>query len=288
MTASLLLFNCTLPAQEKRALVIGIGEYRDSSWGDICGDEDLYYVEEMLDQYGFTHRVVLENSQATKSAISNGFADLERQCAEGDVIYIHFSGHGQQMTDVDGDEDDGWDESWVPYDGYYQYCPEDRGQNHMSDDEINSWLHRIRRKIGDSGKIMVVVDACHSGGSSRSMAEVYAKDAVRGASTRFIIPGIQKKYSSSLRKEEWIILTACKSFQNNYEVREPRVGKLTYCLYLLRSRLTRFSNEELLEAISRNMSELPEMISPLPQSPTLADGGVDYAIRDIFTKVHKK
>ena len=36
----------------------------------------------------------------------------------GDIVYLHFSCHGQPVEDLDGDEKDGWDESIVPYDAW--------------------------------------------------------------------------------------------------------------------------------------------------------------------------
>jgi hypothetical protein len=31
----------------------------------------------------------------------------------GDIIYLHFSCHGQPFEDMNGDEADGWDESYL-------------------------------------------------------------------------------------------------------------------------------------------------------------------------------
>ena len=36
----------------------------------------------------------------------------------------------------------------------------------FTDDEINFYLNAIRKKIGDKGKILVAIDACHSGGTT--------------------------------------------------------------------------------------------------------------------------
>ena len=41
------------------------------------------------------------------------------------------------------------------------------GEKHLIDDEINVLLTDIRKKIGEEGAMLVVVDACHSGDSSR-------------------------------------------------------------------------------------------------------------------------
>lgn len=278
----LLFISCTLFSQEKRALVIGIGEYLDPEWSHICGDKDIPYVETILDAYGFDDRVILKNDEATKGAIVNAFRDLSARSSAGDVVYIHFSGHGQQMTDVDGDEEDGWDESWVPYDAYRQNCSADDGSRHLSDDEVNSFLLEIRDKVKKNGKIVVVVDACHSGDSARDTEQVLNGEEwpSRGVSNKFIVKGKTKSRKSSA-KEDWLTISACESYQRNFEVRKPRVGKLTYCLYQLRKELSTMSNSAIIDAVS-DIMEAPDMVSPIPQNPILTGDLDRYEFKDIF------
>ncbi len=103
----------------RHALVVGIGDYSGGSgWSKINGDRDAGLVVQMLERNGFLEEdiEVLLNARATKSNIRDAFAALCRQVGSGDIVYVHFSGHGQQVTDVNGDEEDGLDESFVPYD----------------------------------------------------------------------------------------------------------------------------------------------------------------------------
>lgn len=216
-----------LSAQTKRALVIGIGEQEDKSWAKINGDKDVPFVQQMLQNAGYKDVRTLVNKQATKAGIVTQFKELTARCKAGDLVYIHFSGHGQQVTDVNGDEEDGWDEAWIPYDAYLKYGKMDRGEKHLIDDEISVLLTAIKHKIGDSGKILVVVDACHSGDSSRG---VDIGETVRGVKDEFVIPG---SHHGKVRKakERWLTLSACKDYQLNQEMKTPKVGKLTYALY---------------------------------------------------------
>ena len=96
-------------AGTRRALVIGIGEYEDPAWGQVHGDRDAGAVAGMLRENGFRDLSVLVGREATKAAIVAQFELLAGRCETGDTVYVHFSGHGQLMTDVDGDESDGWD-----------------------------------------------------------------------------------------------------------------------------------------------------------------------------------
>lgn len=256
-------------SQSKRALAIGLGKQEDTNWGKINGDKDVPYVQKMLKKAGYKEIRTLLNEQATKARIVAAFKSLTSRCKVGDMVYIHFSGHGQQVTDVNGDEADGWDEAWIPYDAYLKYGRKDKGEKHLVDDEINVLLTNIKKKIGESGKLLVVVDACHSGDSSRGddIGEV-----VRGVKDEFVIPG---KHTGKTKKaaELWLTLSACKDFQLNQELKSPQVGKLTYALYML-------SKEGLLtiEAIDRFMKRYR---SKLPQAPVLT-GVKDYDISDVL------
>ena len=226
-TLFILSVHCV--AQTKRALVIGIGEQEDKSWSKINGDKDVPYVQQILMTAGYKNVTTLINKQATKTGIVAAFKKLTTKCSSGDIVYIHFSGHGQQVTDVNGDEKDGWDEAWIPYDAYLCYNEKkDKGEKHLIDDELNTLLTAIRKRIGSEGKMLVVVDACHSGDSSRGQDD----EIVRGVKEEFVIP-IGKKKTAEKLPEQWITLSACKDYQLNQEMKNPQVGKLTYTLYTL-------------------------------------------------------
>ena len=232
ISALLVFSSVQLSAQTKRALVIGIGEQVDKSWAKINGDKDVPLVKQMLQKVGYTDIRILVNKQATKAGIVTAFKKLTSQCAVGDIVYIHFSGHGQQVTDVNGDEgkEDGWDEAWIPYDAYLKYdAKRYKGEKHLIDDELNTLLTAIRNKIGDSGKLLVVVDACHSGDSSRGND---IDETVRGVKDEFVIP-VKRRGTAQKSLERWLTLSACKDYQLNQEMKNPKVGKLTYALYTL-------------------------------------------------------
>lgn len=232
---TLLFLSVSMVAQTKRALVIGIGEQVDKSWAKINGDKDVPLVQQMLHKVGYTDIRTLVNKQATKAGIVSAFKMLTAQCAVGDIVYIHFSGHGQQVTDVNGDEGkkDGWDEAWVPYDAYLRYDEKRyKGEKHLIDDELNTLLTAIRNKIGDSGKLLVVVDACHSGDSSRGDD---IDETVRGVKDEFVIP-VKQRGTAQKAPERWLTLSACKDYQLNQEMKKPKAGKLTYALYTLSER----------------------------------------------------
>lgn len=219
--------------QTRHGLVIGLGQYKDKTWGTVHGDRDVPLVKSILASCGYKDIASLVNREATKAGILKAFEHLSNRCKKGDIVFIHFSGHGQQITDVNGDEEDGFDEAWIPYDAKYAYSESYKGENHLIDDEIATLLNAIKGKIGKTGKILLVVDACHSGDSDRGLDN--EEEYVRGAADDFVIPLKRKPQRTEKAKENWLTLTACKNVQNNCEVKTVDgefYGILSYALYL--------------------------------------------------------
>ena len=225
-------------AQGRHALVVGIGNYPENSgWSRISGDKDAGLVKSMLAHNGFPEQdiIVLKDADATKAAIREAFAELVVLLRKGDVVYVHFSGHGQQVTDIDGDEDDGLDEAFVPYDAAKSYeRGAYEGENHIVDDELNKWLAILQKAVGNSGLVFVSMDSCHSGDVTRG-EDVTEDLRMRGTGDVFEIPLPENRPSAKARHEEnggWVCLSACKSYQNNYEFRSEDgfCGRLTWAL----------------------------------------------------------
>jgi len=231
-----------------RALIFGLGKQEDPSWSKINGDKDVELVAQMLNGAGFTDIRIVKNEQATKKGMEMAFLGLIKRCQKGDIVYIHYSGHGQLMSDIDGDEAMRWtgmhalwDESWVPYDAYMTHCDKDNGDKHFCDDEVAKYLTLIRKAVGSSGNIYVVIDACHSGDATRGDDD----EIVRGVDTKFVIPREIETPAAKHIEEQWLTISACKPFQLCFERKNPTAGKLTYGLYLLGSRVFEMSNEAL-------------------------------------------
>ena len=208
------LGNGVATSHSKRALVIGIGQQEDKNWGTINGEKDVAYVQKMLKNAVYKDVRTLINKQDTKKRIVAAFKSLTSICKLGDVAYVHFLGHGQQVTDVNGDEwSNSLDEAWIPYDAYLTYGEKDKGEKHLIDDEVNVLLTAIKNKIGNKGKMLVVVDASHSGDSSHGDDD---DDGVvtRGVWNEFIIPGV-KTAKATKALERWLMLSACKDFKLN-------------------------------------------------------------------------
>lgn len=250
-----------------RALVFGLGKQEDPTWGRIHGDNDVHYVVNFLQQAGYTDIVTLKNEKATKQAMVEAFQSLAGRCRKGDVVYVHYSGHGQLMTDLDGDEalkwensHADWDESWIPYDAYMVYGPNDRGEKHLCDDEVAILLQAVRDKIGKRGRLTVVVDACHSGDATCGEMD----ECVRGVDTKFSIPRKLNMPMPQLTEENWRTVSACKPNQLCSEVKEKQVGKLTYALYRLGIGIMRLDNGRLEQRLNDFLKQYQGRIRQTP------------------------
>ena len=256
----------------KYALVIGIGDYPiESGWAKINGDKDVPVVKDMLLVNGFSQQNIVElvNDKATAAAIQKELSALVSKVKSGDVVYIHFSGHGQRVTDIHGDEEDGFDEAWIPFDAQFSFSKgKYEGENHILDDQLNGYLSQLRSNVGSSGKITVIADACHSGGGSR--AEEDSTYVVRGTSDDFVIPGATKAYIGEAGVAiNWIFISACKSYQCNYEYKGS--GSLTYALCRQKENLSTTPCQQVHRSIRSTISN----IIPFTQTPvveTTAEG----------------
>ena len=298
----LLSLPVQLHAQVKRALVIGLGEQQDKAWNKINGDKDVPLVQGMLKSAGFKSVTTLVNWQATKIGIVGAFKRLTVSCKQGDVVYIHYSGHGQQMTDVHNDERDGLDECWIPYDAYRKASATYHGEKHLTDDELNVYLNAIRHKIGARGKLLVVIDACHSGDGTRGDDD----EVVRGVEDTLVVDSLnarglyeafemarslvmgdnsrQKIINDKAKPlaERWITISACRSDQVNFEMKKPAVGKLTYALWTEQKKSEKVSNEEFIRRIRKFVNR---NTSSRPQQPEMTGEDINkYNITDILSR----
>ena len=233
-------------SQSKRAFMVGISNYSwnqqltdGNGWDDIHGENDVKLLAPTLKKQGFSIQKLC-NKEATANNIRKSLASFSTKCKSGDIIYLHFSCHGQPFEDYDGDESDGWDEALVPFDALKEYHQGKYiGENHITDDELNGYLKTIRNRVGPNGIVYVVIDACHAGSSYRGDKD---EDSVviRGTDKGFsktnkqYAPRIDKrgkiKVESSAQMANICILEACRSYQVNSELRADGkyYGSLSY------------------------------------------------------------
>ncbi|HEX8736647.1 MAG TPA: caspase family protein [Pyrinomonadaceae bacterium] len=152
----------------KRALLIGISKYQRNNkpdeWTNLNTDLDLELLQKvLLEKFKFAPEdiVVLKNEKATKDGILSAWRDIAAQTGKGDVVFVHFSGHGDSIIDDNGDEIDGKDESLIPYD----YVSKKDFSKNIRDDEIGKILDELKEK--QPANVTVSIDSCYSGTATR-------------------------------------------------------------------------------------------------------------------------
>lgn len=271
-----LLIGFGLNAQTKRALTVFISDYPEwTGWKSLSSSNDKEMILNMLKNNGFNSKdiICIEDSAATINGIRSSFDDLLGCLTPGDFVYIHFSCHGQQITDIDGDEriikpNDLYDEAIVPYDAGKKPSNMYSGENHFIDDELNTYLNSVRSKVGEKGQILLVVDACHSGDiqrNSKNEDEELNGMIRRGTGGKFDIPVERKSFKGTVKNDEWITISACRDNQVNWEcnIGGKKCGRLSYAISKTMIPGMRF--KDLVNGIQEVYSSLPTP-SNLPQN----------------------
>lgn len=145
----------------RRAVLIGINYYGTSNQLSGC-IKDISNIYKFLAGYEVTvlHDGKLAEFPAggspimpTDVNIRNALKAVMSKSKAGDRVYIHYSGHGSQLPDQNGDEYDKQDECICPVN--FDFNKKDAG--FIRDDELNSILCK-------SGVIITAIfDCCHSG-----------------------------------------------------------------------------------------------------------------------------
>ncbi len=226
----------------KHALIIAIGNYPTDStgWPKISSANDIQLLKEALDFQGFEDITVIQDSACTKRGIIKAFNKFTENLENGDIAVVHFSCHGQQIEDDNGDEADRLDEAIVTYDapsGTGRFAPPDyKGERHLRDDEFGKLALEMRKKLGNKGDLLVILDACHSGTSVRGTAKI------RGGMPAYIYSG--KKITSSAVKNEvfiyeeqnsptlsnYVVISAARYYELNSEIPELGCGSLSFAV----------------------------------------------------------
>lgn len=182
----------------KRALLIGINKYRavPKLQGSLNDIETMRHI--LLTRWGFSekHITIVRDEGATRAGILAALDHLVKETGPNDTVYFHYSGHGSQVEDLNGDEaDDHLDETLVPQDGRSGEVPD------ITDDELDAVFSKMRAKSA-----LVILDSCHSGTATRSLdirtrsiprdtrLELYRKAEVAKPNTRAIVPVVTSRY----------------------------------------------------------------------------------------------
>ncbi len=163
---------------------------------------------------------ILREAQATRDGVVAAWNQLVKDAQAGDEVLFYWSGHGSQIRDESDDEDDGWDETLVPFDSGRI----DQPNRDLVDDEIRAWLQRLTVK---TPHVSLVIDSCHSGTVARSGARYVPRDPrprqVEAPELAADFAGLAGPSGWLPVHNNWVLLAACRASQLAQEL--PLAGR---------------------------------------------------------------
>ncbi|OTB11592.1 hypothetical protein K445DRAFT_321972 [Daldinia sp. EC12] len=149
--------NCT---GKRKALLIGINYFGQKGELRGCINDTKNVSEFLIERYGYKREdmIILTDDQhdaimiPTKANILRAMEWLVSGARPNDALFLHYSGHGGQTKDEDGDEEDGYDEVIYPVD--YETA------GHIVDDQLH---HVVVKPLQAGVRLTAIFDSCHSG-----------------------------------------------------------------------------------------------------------------------------
>ncbi|TKY68542.1 Metacaspase-4 protein [Spatholobus suberectus] len=141
----------------KKAVLIGINYPGTKAELKGCINDVWRMHRCLTERYGFSEddiTVLIDTDKSymepTGRNIRSALTRLVRSAEPGDVLFVHYSGHGTRLPAETGEDDDtGYDECIVPSD-----------MNLITDDDFKEFVDGVPRGC----RITIVSDSCHSGG----------------------------------------------------------------------------------------------------------------------------
>jgi hypothetical protein len=153
----------------KKAVLVGINRYRFPG-ADLRGCvNDVRAIGRLLrEAFGFKDEDIatLTDYDATKTRMQRELENLVAGSRAGDVLLFHFSGHGSNVPDKDGDEADYRDEI---------LCPTDLD---WKDPLLDDWLRDLFDSAPEGVNLTVILDCCHSGSATRAAGPLGIGDSI--------------------------------------------------------------------------------------------------------------
>lgn len=130
----------------------------------VACEFDANDMEDVARSRGFkTHKLLTK--AATAHALTAALEDAATELESGDILLLSYSGHGGQVPDANGDEQDRMDETWVLYD------------RQLVDDELYALLGKMKPDV----RVAIFSDSCHSGTVARDALALVGPDRVAAA-----------------------------------------------------------------------------------------------------------
>lgn len=142
----------------KRAVLIGINYVGQNGELAGCHNDVLNIIDYIKDVHSFEDKnmtVLMDDglhSDPTRDNIMEAYQKIAADSQPGDVVFLHYSGHGGKLRDDNGEEADGYDETLIPLD--YQQAGQIR-----DDDLLRNLVMQFQKGVF----VTSIMDCCHSG-----------------------------------------------------------------------------------------------------------------------------
>lgn len=137
------------------------GHYQGWDGKLVACEFDANDMAELAKGKGFATQTLLTEA-ATAQALTSAVEKTAETLQSGDILLLSYSGHGGQVPDTNGDEQDRMDETWVLFD------------RQVVDDE----LYALWSKFKPGVRIAIFSDSCHSGTVAREAVDAVGEERV--------------------------------------------------------------------------------------------------------------
>ncbi|MGD0466361.1 MAG: caspase family protein [Gammaproteobacteria bacterium] len=150
-----------------KAVLVGINYRGTRNELGGCINDVINTRKQVLTEYPTAKIELMTDDTPTKPTRDNILGklnDLVNNAQPGDTLIFHYSGHGSQVPDLEGDEEDGYDETICPIDFINRRTIIVNGIRRTVDSEItDDEIHGIISNIPKNVNFLMLSDSCHSG-----------------------------------------------------------------------------------------------------------------------------
>jgi hypothetical protein len=187
----------------KQALLIGINYKNTPEELNGCINDILEVQSILRQQYNYTDFTILTDDtiiKPTKVNILNSLKKIVSNSSLCQEIWIHYSGHGTSVKDLNRDEADGFDEALVPLDF--------QSNGLIIDDDLKNIISTSKCNT------RIILDCCHSG----SALDLYYN--VKTVNNK-LIKYYEGKNNLSILKNNIFMISGCMDNQTSADSSDP-------------------------------------------------------------------
>lgn len=251
-------------------------ECTKTGWGPIDQLKSAKFIELVGQKSNVAGIAPLYQKEMTKDNVLGAIAENGNFCQDGDTFVFYYAGHGEQVEDEDGDEEDGKDQCLCTINPE-TLTPEPRdASNWLIDDDL---VEAITSSVPPEANILVIADCCHSGGILDKGSEKW-----NGFKVVCISGSLSSEVSKGLGKGSFLSRSLAAAYQDlQAENREAYMVSEVYNLLLKNFKEKYFKQSQqtlVLTEIGIKATEMPWPFVPdiMISNPDHPDGigGIKY------------